>query len=169
MAALSDPTNGRDDIAAVIAPPPLIALAALLLGLALDWLLPAYVIRLLLSFGERIFAGGLLLATGIALIVVAGHVFAARGTNIPPWKPALTLVTEGIYAYLRNPMYVGFGFVTAGLALMLASDWTLVLMIPAAVVLHRGVVLREEDYLARRFGEAYRRYRDRVPRYGIRW
>ena len=49
------------------------------------------------------------------------------------------------------------------LAIAFASDWTLVLMIPAAIVLHRGVVLREERYLEAKFGDPYRQYMARVP------
>ena len=45
------------DTAGVIAPPPLIALAAVVLGLALDWLLPAYLLTVLLSLAERIVIG----------------------------------------------------------------------------------------------------------------
>lgn len=150
----------------VIVAPPIIPLAALLLGLLLDWLLPAYVLWLLLSFWTRMVLGGALVAAGIGLILIAGDLFSRARTNIPPWKPALALVTTGIYASMRNPMYVGFGFITAGLAVMLASDWTLVMMIPAAIVLHRGVVLREERYLAAKFGQPYLDYMARVPRYG---
>ena len=63
-------------------------------------------------------------------------------------------------------MYVGFGFITAGLAVTFASDWTLMLMIPAAIAMHRGVVMREERYLEAKFGDTYRQYKTRVPRYG---
>lgn len=56
--------------------------------------------------------------------------------------------------------------IAAGLAIALASDWTLVLLAPAAIVLHRGVVLREEQYLAAKFGEDYHQYLAQVPRYG---
>jgi protein-S-isoprenylcysteine O-methyltransferase Ste14 len=41
----------------------------------------------------------------------------------------------------------------------------LLLLIPVLVVLQRGVVKREEDYLERQFGEAYRKYKARVPRW----
>jgi protein-S-isoprenylcysteine O-methyltransferase Ste14 len=53
-----------------------------------------------------------------------------------------------------------------GLAIIFGSDWTFVTAIPAALVIHNGVVLREERYLDRKFGEDYRRYVASVPRYG---
>ena len=62
------------------------------------------------------------------------------------------------------------GILMTGLALMLRSDWTLVLLIPAAMMVHYGVVIREEELS----GEQVRRSlpgRDRaaVPRYGVPW
>jgi protein-S-isoprenylcysteine O-methyltransferase Ste14 len=63
-------------------------------------------------------------------------------------------------------MYVGLLLFVAGLALLLASDWTLVMTVMLAFVLHIGVVKREERYLEAKFGDVYRRYRDAVPRYG---
>jgi len=158
--------DAERDIPGVIVLPPLIPLAAFILGLLLDWLVPGYFLHAFLTFGERLFFGGMLFAAGLALILAGGHCFSIAKTNIPPYKPALHLVTEGLYAWVRNPMYVGFGFITAGLAIAFASDWTLVLMLPAAVVLHLGVVLREERYLEAKFGDAYRQYMARVPRYG---
>jgi protein-S-isoprenylcysteine O-methyltransferase Ste14 len=157
--------EGRD-IPNVIVLPPLIPLAALLLGLLLDWLMPGYFLRTFLTLGERLFVGGVLFAVGLALMLAGGHYFSVAKTNIPPYKPALNLVTDGLYAWIRNPMYVGFGFMLAGLAIAFGSDWTLVLMLPAAIVLHRGVVLREEHYLEAKFGDTYRQYTARVPRYG---
>ena len=50
---------------------------------------------------------------------------------------------------------------------MLASDWTLILLVPTGIVLHYGVVLREERYLERLFGEDYLRYKESVPRWGL--
>ena len=50
--------------------------------------------------------------------------------------------------------------------LIFGSDWMLLLLIPALLILHFGVVLREERYLEGKFGEPYRRYLRDVPRYG---
>ena len=63
-------------------------------------------------------------------------------------------------------MYVGLVLAVAGLAVLLASDWMLVMTVLLAVTLHIGVVRREERYLEAKFGDAYRRYRESVPRYG---
>jgi protein-S-isoprenylcysteine O-methyltransferase Ste14 len=159
-------TEARDS-AGVIAPPPLIALAAVVLGLALDWLLPAYVVSMLLSLTERIIIGAMLIAAGGALAIPAMRGFRSAGTHVEPWKPSSALVTGGIFGWLRNPMYVGLALIVAGLGIALASDWMLVMLVPAVLLLHFGVVKREERYLEAKFGDAYRAYKERVPRYGI--
>ena len=111
-------------------------------------------------------AAALAIAGG-ALALAAERRFKAGGTNALPWKPTLKLATSGIYTMLRNPMYVGLLLLIAGIGIALASDWTLALLAPTAIVLHYGVVLREERYLEAKFGEDYRRYRASVPRWGI--
>ena len=155
------------DIPGVIAPPPLIALAAVVVGLLFDWLLPAYLLATVLSFWERVVIGVLVMIAGAGLAVAARRRFIEAGTNENPWKPALRLATAGVYRYVRNPMYVGLILMAAGIGIALASDWTLVLLVPAAFVLHRGVVLREERYLETKFGEDYRHYKASVAKWGI--
>ena len=59
-------TEARDN-AGVIAPPPLLALAAVVLGLALDWLMPAFVLTVLLTWPERIAIAVVLFAAGAGL------------------------------------------------------------------------------------------------------
>jgi protein-S-isoprenylcysteine O-methyltransferase Ste14 len=159
-------TEVRDN-AGVIAPPPLIALAAVLLGLALDWLLPAYVLTVLLSFWERVVIAVILIGAGAALAIPALRGFRSAGTHVEPWKASTVLVTGGIFGRLRNPMYVGLTLLLAGLSIFLASDWMLVMTIVFMPVIHFGVVKREERYLEAKFGDAYRSYKASVPRYGI--
>jgi protein-S-isoprenylcysteine O-methyltransferase Ste14 len=164
-------SDGREgaDTPGVIAPPPLIALAAVLLGVVADWLWPIDGLDSVLNWPVRIGLGGALFVGGGVLVVVGEQAFKRVGTNVPPWRPALALATGGIYAHVRNPMYVGAIILLAGIAVALASDWLALLLVPTALLLHFGVVRREERYLEVRFGEDYRRYKASVPRYGWRW
>ena len=155
------------DHAGVIAPPPLLLLIAVLLGLVLDWLLPAYMLGVLLSWGTRILLGVELMVAGVALATLAERAFRAAGTEVRPWRPSTAIVATGVFAYVRNPMYVGGLVALLGLAILLASDWMVVMTVVTAVVLHFGVVLREERYLTAKFGEPYVRYLNAVPRYGV--
>ncbi len=154
------------DTAGVIAPPPLLAAVVVALGLLLDWLFPAYVLAVLLGRPERFVIGGILIGGGAALSVVAVRAFRSAKTNPEPWKPSTALVADGIFGWLRNPMYVGSTLILVGLAILLASDWMLVMTIVFAIVLHFGVVKREERYLEAKFGNAYRSYKAKVTRYG---
>jgi len=67
--------------------------------------------------------------------------------------------------FTRNPIYIGFVLVYVGLALVLTSWWVALLLIPVLAILQRGVVAREEAYLARKFGDTYSDYAKRVPRW----
>lgn len=160
------PKDTIQDNPGVIAPPPLIGLAVIVGGLLLDWLLPAYVLTVLLGLEDRLVIGALLLLAGLALAVSALGAFRSARTHPEPWKPSRALVGGGVFRWLRNPMYVGGLMILAGLSIALASDWMLVLTVVAAFVIHFGVVLREERYLAAKFGADYAAYRDAVPRYG---
>lgn len=163
IARMSSETPG------VIAPPPLIALAAVVAGLVLDWLWPVNLLHAALGLPGRWAIGGLLMASGLALAIFAERTFHRIGTNAAPWKPALNLAASGPYAHTRNPMYLGLALFVAGLGIALASVWVLAMLVPAALVLHFGVVRREERYLERKFGDDYRAFKAAVPRYGWRW
>lgn len=160
---MSAPSN---DTAGVIAPPPLIALGAVLVGLALDWLAPAYLLAVLMPLETRLPVGLLLILCGGLLAYGGFRSFRRASTEINPYKPSARLATTGVYAYVRNPMYVGLGLVVGGIGLALASDWTLVMLVVAALTIHFGVVLREERYLTAKFGAAYEQYCEAVSRYG---
>jgi protein-S-isoprenylcysteine O-methyltransferase Ste14 len=158
-------TQERSDNPGVITWPPLIAIGALLIGIAADWIKPLWIL-VRTGYPLRAAVAALMFALGCWIAWRAKGVFERTGTNVEPWKPAIALATAGAYAKSRNPMYIGTWIMAVGLAVAFASDWGLLLLIPAALVLHFGVVLREERYLAARFGDDYRGYVERVPRYG---
>ena len=82
--------NDLRDTPGVIAPPPLIALATLLFGLALDWFLPSFILRGTFGFGTCLVIAVIFIAPGIAMAIVAWRSFVQAGTNVEPWKPSLS-------------------------------------------------------------------------------
>jgi len=78
---------------------------------------------------------------------------------------ANNLVTEGVFAHCRNPLYDGNLLIFAGMAIT-SNSWTSVLvMVPAALFVYRTIVAAEENYLHGRFGTAFDEYCARVPRF----
>jgi len=157
--------NPTKDTPGVIVFPPLILFAVLVLGLLLDYLAPLdWLVRLPPTL--RLVAGLLLFLFGASFPFRVRRAFEAAGTNIRPDQPTTALVTTGLFAHARNPVYLGGLIAIFGLALMLHSDWMMILIVPAFLVLHYGVVLREELYLEKKFGAPYLAYKQSVPRYG---
>jgi protein-S-isoprenylcysteine O-methyltransferase Ste14 len=151
--------------AGVVARPPFVFLAALLLGFGLDHLLPLPVA--VPRGGEvvhRIVPGALILI-GLALAAAGIRNFSRARTPVPTNEPTRALVTTGIHGWIRNPIYLGMFLVYGGIGITVRSPWILVLAIPLAIAIRYGVVAREEAYLQRRFGEAYREYKGRVRRW----
>jgi protein-S-isoprenylcysteine O-methyltransferase Ste14 len=82
-----------------------------------------------------------------------------------PLRPTTAIVTSGPFRFSRNPLYLGLTLVYSGVTLLFDTWWGVLLLVPVMVVMHRGVVLREEQYLEATFGESYRRYLSTVRRY----
>jgi protein-S-isoprenylcysteine O-methyltransferase Ste14 len=157
-------STGENDVAGVIARPPLILFAALGAGLICDYLFPSnYIAQTTPAL--RYVSAGIALTAGLVFIGSAANEMRRVGTNIPTWEPTLDLATEGIYGRSRNPIYVGFIFLIIAVGLFFSSDWTFVMLVPFALIIHFGVILREEHYLLARFGADYADYKARVPRY----
>lgn len=153
--------RSRPDTPGVIAPPPLIFVGFLLAGVGLDYLVGG----LWGLGGWRFFAGAALCASALFFLVPALSLFRKAGTRAEPWQPTTSIVTTGIYGLTRNPMYVGMALVYVGLALLAGSFAVLLLLPLAMLMMHRGVILREEAYLSGKFGPEYLRYKARVRRW----
>ena len=150
--------------AGVIARPPLLFLGALLIGFVTDRLL-----RLAFPVPETdrihlIIAGSLILI-GLALAVAGIRNFSHARTPVPTIEPTRALVTAGIHGWSRNPIYLGMFLIYGGIGLAALSPGILILTLPLAITIRYGIVAREEAYLERLFGEAYRNYKSRVRRW----
>jgi protein-S-isoprenylcysteine O-methyltransferase Ste14 len=74
------------------------------------------------------------------------------------------LITSGIFAFTRNPIYVAFGSVLLG-EFLIQPRWLLLLYLAAGIALFHRQVLREEAYLQEHYGAEFTAYRARVRRY----
>lgn len=155
---MSTPTQ---DTPNVIAMPPVITLLHLAAGLAAHWLKP---ISILPPLPARILGVVLLLIAG-TLALWARQTLLKAGTNVLPNKPTLAITDAGPFAHMRNPMYFSLCLVLSGVSLLFNGLLALLAVFPLFAILHFGVVLREETYLAAKFGEPYLAYQRRVRRW----
>jgi protein-S-isoprenylcysteine O-methyltransferase Ste14 len=155
------PEADTRDTAGVIAPPPLIFLAALGAGFRLN----KGIGRGSLPIKFRVPVGAAALVAGTSLMRSFVQAFGRAGTPLDPYKPSEAIVTEGPYRLTRNPAYLGMTLTYAGISLLSDSPWALVPLPIAVAVVDRGVVAREERYLERKFGAPYLDYKRRVRRW----
>jgi protein-S-isoprenylcysteine O-methyltransferase Ste14 len=150
-------------IAGVIAPPPLIFLGFLALAAVLEAIIPTPTAALFPYV--RYVAGTVLFVIGLVIGIAGIQRLRASSTNISTDLPATALVVDGIYSWSRNPLYLATTLAYVGLAIAAGSAWAIMLLVPLLAVMNIGVISREERYLEREFGDAYRAYKSRVRRW----
>ena len=155
-------TTTSQDNAGVILPPPVLYLAAVIALVVLRWFWPAPIFSVS-TFA--LYAGVLRGIAALALGLWAVLALRMAGTNVDPRKTSTAMVTVGPFRFTRNPIYVGFTILYLGITLALNCWWGLALLVPTLVVMHVGVIRREEYYLERKFAADYLRYKNRVARY----
>ena len=109
--------------------------------------------------------GILLVVTAVVLFCVSVGKFRAAGTPVPGNKATTAIVRSGPYRFSRNPIYLAFSLLQAGIAIWVNSLWLVATLIAAVAVMARVVIPREEQYLERRFGAEYLDYRKSVRRW----
>jgi protein-S-isoprenylcysteine O-methyltransferase Ste14 len=154
-------TDDERENAGVVAPPPLIYLVPLVLGLLLNRKFP---IPFLPRGAARALGWPLL---GGAMLLMGSFFFTMRRADTPidPREPVSNLATDGPFRYTRNPAYLSMAMLYAGIS-SLANALPAIVLLPAALfVVQRGVIEREERYLERKFGQEYLRYKAQVRRW----
>lgn len=145
--------------AGVMFPPPLIFIGVALIGPVIDRLL---------GLPPLPIPGGLsiiFLFPGFILIGIAIGLFRRRGENPVPSTPTSGIIDTGIYARTRNPMYLGMAIAYLGIAILLHSMPSLLLLPVAIILINTQVIAREERYLEAKFGAAFVAYKARVRRW----
>jgi protein-S-isoprenylcysteine O-methyltransferase Ste14 len=149
------------DHAGIIAPPPLLYAGGVGLTLLLRWVWSIPIA----SHPAVVWAGIIVLGAGIALNLLGVYGMRRAKTPINPYQETKTVIASGAFRISRNPIYVGLTLIVVGLTLILDTFWGLIVLVPVLIVMHYGVVLREERYLRAKFGEPYRQYCEAVRRY----
>jgi protein-S-isoprenylcysteine O-methyltransferase Ste14 len=146
----------------IVVLPPVLVGSTLLVGIGLHYLV--WPITLLPVVLARVLGVSVFIASGL-LAHAAQRAMMRAGTNVLPTRPTLALAVDGPYRFTRNPLYLAAIGVALGVALWVDGVIPLLALVPMIVILHWGVVTREEQYLARRFGSEYEAYRARVRRW----
>lgn len=148
-------TNEKDT-AGVVAPPPLIYLSGLVIGLILNYLFPAAIF--FLPRQAEMIVGIILVVLAGLIVLAAFRQFSRAKTNIEPWKPTTAIISSGVFRFSRNPVYLAMTLLYLGVALLLDMLWVLLLILPVLFLISFGIILREEIYLERKFGAEYLNY-----------
>lgn len=121
----------------------------------------------LLSFGAPwLWWFGLVsICLGIAISVAGSRMFARIGTNIFPFRDPDVLVSDGLYAYSRNPMYLGLVLAVIGAVLMSGTLAALILASAFAGAINWIYIPFEETAMQRTFGHSYQTYCQQVSRW----
>jgi protein-S-isoprenylcysteine O-methyltransferase Ste14 len=128
-----------------------------------SWLMLLSPQPMALSVGQ---GGVLLLIAGIALVYRSIELFVRIGQGtLAPWDPTRSLIVEGIYRHVRNPMKAGLFAILIAEAILLRSValtcWAAFFITVNAIYIR----VSEEPGLRKRFGPAYQHYCDHVPRW----
>ena len=157
-------TEPRDAAAVRVFPPGVPALT-ILIGVALQRLWPLDLGSVLPAPARHWIGGFIVVGAILCRGAWSVWLFRRSGQSENPWKPTTSIVEQGPFRVTRNPMYVQMVLVCVGFAVILANGWILALTPLCAWALQQLVILPEETYLERKFGDDYRAYKRRVRRW----
>lgn len=114
--------------------------------------------------------GGALAVAGAALLITCIVEFARSGRGtLSPADPPKQLVVQGLYRYVRNPMYLSVLTIVAGWIALTRSGWLATYWLGFFACANVFVIGYEERRLRAQFGEDYRRYAQHVGRWIPTW
>lgn len=150
--------------AGVLAPPPLLPLAVMLVAEALRFWRPLS----LPGLGTdtwRLTLAAVLFAAALSFGGYAVLTMRRARTPVEPWKQTRTIVQAGPYTISRNPIYLSFLGVQLAYAWARPNGWGILLLPVTVLLLHWAVIRREERYLTKLFGDEYVNYTRGVRRW----
>lgn len=136
----------------------LIHIAAVFL---LQWLLPLPIVFPVILEG----LGFVLVVVGIGLAISARSRFIRARTTRNPRGSVTSIITDGVYQFSRNPIYLGFVCFLLGFSFSFGTYWGLILSPLFILLMNTLVIQHEEAYLDQKFKDVYTNYRSRVRRW----
>lgn len=125
----------------------------------------------IIPYPLNLFLFVIFMAAGVGIMAFALRAFETQGTthrfDEPPTEESTpsTLVTEGLFRYSRNPMYIGFLLLLIGVAALFKTPWMFLAPLAFWLTAHFFFVPKEESHLEQLFGDAYHDYTQRVRRW----
>ena len=156
----TEPQSASTTLTTMKIHPPLLADALVLVTLLLHFILPEE-----RTVGWYQVIGLIVVAGGVGVCCFAAAIFQARETTKNPYGTPAVFVVQPPYTWTRNPMYLGIVTALTGMAIFFGS--IAMLLAPAVffAVIDRMVIPREEETMARLFGQDYADYKNRVRRW----
>ena len=102
---------------------------------------------------------------GFLLGIGALNEFRKARTTLDPHGSVKNLVTSGIYRFTRNPIYLGFLLMVIGVPLNFGLYWGIGMVPFYIILMNRLIIEREENYLEKKFKNAYTNYKSQVRRW----
>lgn len=153
--------NNNNKGAGVKYPPPIVQLIWIIIGFTIQKYYPIN-----LGLNQMVQYLGLpIIGIGISLLLHIHQKFKNANTNIKPWKPTTNIITTGIYAYSRNPIYLAFNFFSIGFGIFYNNVWVMLSIIPSMTFIYFIAIKKEEKYLENIFGDEYLEYKKSVRRW----
>lgn len=146
-------------------PPPIVFLSC---GL-LMWLIHRYGPRLPFEIPFTVMIFWIILAAGLFVMMAGVNRIFKHRTVIHPNRKSLPeathLVTDGIFRYTRNPIYLGMAIMLVAWTIRLGNVWAVGGVVIFVGFIHVFQIKPEEEALEEVFGQAYRTYKTRVRRW----
>ena len=142
-------------------PPPILALVMIVLIYLSSFFIEST------TFNYQGSLSVLVLILGLACAIPSFKLFARYKTTISPLKPsdATALVTEGMYRYSRNPMYLGLLLITIASTIWFGTWLGIIINIVFIFLINFLQIIPEEEALLKIFGEEYGEYKKNVRRW----
>lgn len=102
---------------------------------------------------------------GALINILADQAFKTWGTTVKPFETPTFLITNGVFALSRNPMYLGMTCILSGVSLMIGRLIPLLVPLIFAIIIDVRFIRVEEKKLAEQFGQNWLNYRTKVRRW----